>query len=491
MLDHKSSAGQFGYLISHQSVFILPQGKTTTMSKFLATLLLMSPVGGNLVFLYSTSLDRAQEVLRAAKVIIDWVLTDPPSWAPKFTKVRDNERLVSICNGRAVNTAVARPKRIESCRGDAARCVMVDEVAFVDRMWWQRFLVPTFNNFERRFTLITTPPPKNGFFQAFVHSIKDGSALFGYINHSLICEACASTGVAGKCVHNLMYLPPWKSYFQLVAIQKTASRKDRVALLEEIYGIVAEREEGFFPEYLIESFRKAPQQNIDAPIRTIWLAIDPASHQSSEIGLAAISYLKGHVIVLGTASVKVGKGNMKDCCNAIVTFAEMIVDCRKLDTASVIPIIECNHSEVVAREILNALQETLGAKVAIPWSRKNIQNVSEALGVYTTAKGKLASVLLLRKIIAEERIRPWSGMATVCDSVFEGSLKVPVSTEEAFDTLCEQLGAFRDHPDGSISGKEVSIPSKHARSLLTRPREERQKTTKQWPSSCASTGQTQ
>lgn len=95
-------------------------------------------VGGNLVFIYSTSLDRAQEVLRAAKVIIDWVLTDPPSWAPRFNKVRDNERLVSIYNGRAVNTAVARPKRVESCRGDAAHCVMVDEVAFVEQAWWER-----------------------------------------------------------------------------------------------------------------------------------------------------------------------------------------------------------------------------------------------------------------------------------------------------------------------------------------------------------------
>ena len=56
------------------------------MSKFLAALLLMSPVGGNLVFVYSTSLDRAQEVLRAAKVYIDWIVTDPPQWAPKVAK---------------------------------------------------------------------------------------------------------------------------------------------------------------------------------------------------------------------------------------------------------------------------------------------------------------------------------------------------------------------------------------------------------------------
>lgn len=270
----------------------------------------------------------------------------------------------------------------------------------------------------------------------------------------MVCEACAAAGVPGKCVHALQYLPPWKSYYQLIAIQKTASRKQRTALMEEIYGIVAEREEGFFPDYLIKSFKAAPQASIETPIKTIWLAVDPASHQSSEIGLAAISYVRGHVMLLGTAAVRIGKGDMKDCCNAITTFAELIVECRGLDTASVIPIIECNHSEVVAREILDALQTKLGAKISLPWSSKKLSHVSDGLGVWTTAKGKLASVLLTRKIISEERIRPWSGLATVCDSVFEGSLRVPISPEEAFETLCEQLGAFRDHPDGSINGKE-------------------------------------
>ena len=250
------------------------------------------------------------------------------------------------------------------------------------------------------------------------------------------------------------YLPPWKSYFQLIAIQKTASRKQRVALMEEIYGIVAEEDEGFFPDYLIKSLKAAAPVAIERPAHTIWLAIDPASHQSSEIGLAAITYTKGHVVLLGTASVRVGKGDMRDCCTAIVTFAELVVECRGLDTAALIPIIECNHSEVVARELLDALQRKFGAKIALPWSSKKIGHVSDGLGVWTTAKGKLASVLLLRKIVAEERIRPWAGLATVCDSVFKGSLRVPVSPEEAFETLCEQLAAFRDHPDGSISGKD-------------------------------------
>ena len=182
------------------------------------------------------------------------------------------------------------------------------------------------------------------------------------------------------------YLPPWKSYYQLIAIQKTASRKQRTALMEEIYGIVAEEEEGFFPDYLIKSLKAAPQVSIDEPPRTIWLAVDPASHQSSEIGLAAITYERGHVLLLGTASVRVGKGDMKDCCAAITSFAELIVECRGLDTAAVVPIIECNHSEVVAREILDALQRSLGAKISLPWTGKKINHVTDGLGIWTTAR---------------------------------------------------------------------------------------------------------
>jgi len=89
MLDHESAAGKsfVRSFVWERQRLTVSQGKTTTMSKFLACLLLCSPVGGNLVFVYSTSLDRAQEVLRAAKVYIDWIVTDPPSWAPKIQKV--------------------------------------------------------------------------------------------------------------------------------------------------------------------------------------------------------------------------------------------------------------------------------------------------------------------------------------------------------------------------------------------------------------------
>jgi hypothetical protein len=66
-------------------------GKTTSLSKMIAALVLASPAGGNLVFIYSTSkifaifalnfgpltptqgLDRAAEVMRAAKSIVNLI----------------------------------------------------------------------------------------------------------------------------------------------------------------------------------------------------------------------------------------------------------------------------------------------------------------------------------------------------------------------------------------------------------------------------------
>ena len=148
-------------------------------------------------------MDRAQEVLRAAKAYIDWIITEPPSWAKGIQKRRDNERVVAVYNGKnAVNTAVARPKRTESCRGDAPHSAFIDEAAFVEPEWFNRFLRPLLMIKARRFTLITTPPLKGSFFTGFIDTIKHNkNPLFAFENHSLICDQCAAKNIGDKCVH--------------------------------------------------------------------------------------------------------------------------------------------------------------------------------------------------------------------------------------------------------------------------------------------------
>jgi hypothetical protein len=108
-----------------------------------------------------------------------------------------------VYNGKnAVNTAVARPKRTESCRGDAPHSAFIDEAAFVEPDWFNRFLRPLLMIKARRFTLITTPPLKGSFFTGFIDTIKHNqNPLFAFENHSLICDQCAAKNIGDKCVH--------------------------------------------------------------------------------------------------------------------------------------------------------------------------------------------------------------------------------------------------------------------------------------------------
>ena len=105
------------------------QGKTSTLAKFLAVLSMLSPTGGTLMCVYSTSLDRAQELTRAAKKYIYWLGSDEKAKAfletigvqpPILTK--DNERSYTVISEYGVrNTVNSRPKNPDSCRGDAPK----------------------------------------------------------------------------------------------------------------------------------------------------------------------------------------------------------------------------------------------------------------------------------------------------------------------------------------------------------------------------------
>jgi len=117
------------------------QGKTTTLAKFLAAMAMISPMGGPLIYVYSTTRDRAQELIDNAKRYIDWVLHDPrnvdifTSWGLHVKSYTANNTigfsLPSFLDNRIVNDIKARPKTADSCRGDAPRACMFDEVAFV------------------------------------------------------------------------------------------------------------------------------------------------------------------------------------------------------------------------------------------------------------------------------------------------------------------------------------------------------------------------
>lgn len=95
------------------------QGKTTTLGKFIAALAIHSTVGGHLCNVYSTSLDRANELSKAAKKYVRWVADSSKRYAA-IKIVTDNSTTFVVDNGSAHNKVVARPKNPDTCRGDGA-----------------------------------------------------------------------------------------------------------------------------------------------------------------------------------------------------------------------------------------------------------------------------------------------------------------------------------------------------------------------------------
>lgn len=98
------------------------QGKTSTLSKFLAALAISSPSGGCLACVYSTSLDRAQELTKATKQYIYWMshTGKHPDWRD-IHMYKDNATTFSVQSDLKAsrNEIIARPKNPDSCRGDA------------------------------------------------------------------------------------------------------------------------------------------------------------------------------------------------------------------------------------------------------------------------------------------------------------------------------------------------------------------------------------
>ena len=253
------------------------QGKTSTLAKFLATLSLLSPIGGNLVCVYSTSLDRAQELCRAAKKYIYWAMHDEKCKSffksLEFTPpnlVQDNERAYAVRSQYegVVNTVIARPKNPDSCRGDAPKAAFFDEIGFVSADFWYKFAYPLLQVGKRVFTCATTPPASSSFFSVFIDNvIKRNEAsdfFFLLINHSLVCAKCHEAGCAVKCVHKLGLVPPWKSLLRFTQMKQLVPAKRMGDYQAEVYGVLQPDGSRYFPAQLVDTCiqkRKPIEQN--------------------------------------------------------------------------------------------------------------------------------------------------------------------------------------------------------------------------------------
>ena len=113
------------------------------------------------------------------------------------------------------------------------------------------------------------------------------------------------------------------------------------------------------------------------------------------------------------------------------------------------------RSEITARQYLDAIRSKFGRRVDVPFEKETFRtSITDGIGVYTTRQNKQASVLELRRHFAQNTLRTWEKLETA-DSSSYNPTHAPIDPEDAMETLYEQLAAFRDNPDGTISGPKI------------------------------------
>jgi hypothetical protein len=440
------------------------QGKTTTLARFVAALAIASPVGGVLFTVYSTSLDRSIELVKGAKAYIHWMMGTSgahPDWET-LGLLRDNERMFTCTHGyganRVANTVIGRPKNPESCRGDAPHAAIFDEIGFIGRALWDQFAFPLLQVQGRIFTCATTPPPPNGFFSQFISQVKTRNEehndyFFTLINHSLSCSTCLDAGEGTECMHNMAFLPPWKSIVTLNQMMNLVS--DRETFQMEVFGVLSDGNEQYIPSKLIEAATaRAPVVTPWHPAH-VWVAVDPASHGKSDLAMLAFAMTADGVhVIVGMAAVNVAKCQTSEVQLIMHQFLSRIRESPLIGKSTVlIPIIECNNNEILSMSILRTCERY--PPVTIPWTEEHFERgISPGIGIWMTHDTKMAGVQSTYQAFLDGRITFARDMVIADRTAFHARAR-PATREQLMKILCAQLKAFSDQPDGTVSGKHL------------------------------------
>lgn len=438
------------------------QGKTTLIGKFLASLVLTAQCGGVLACVYSTKMDRAAELCKAAKEYLHWIATPSGAFAgcPKVTFELDNQRQFTVRVGSNLPvTVMARPRNADACRGDAPAAAFFDEIAFTSSAFWYQFALPLLQVAGRRFTCTTTPPPAGSFFDNFCKEVKAankaGDVFFYLLNHSLACEECIERLEPDKCCHKLYLVPPWKSLISLNAIGRLMPKARRADFVAEVFGVMRTEFNGYLPKALVTNTfdKKVYDPPCDVDDIVVWLSIDPCSHSKSEMGLAAIvSGGGGQIVLIGAASVSGARCQIAELQSTVASFADKVRNHPWVGAYTVIvPIIECNNNEIAASSLLTALKPY--GPLFMPFTAPRFErHITPGVGVWTTECTTTAALSTFYQIMVENRIGVAAEVVTVGREAFHPKAEEP-SQESILKLAADQLTQFHDDDKGKVTGK--------------------------------------
>jgi len=157
-------------------------------------------------------------------------------------------------------------------------------------------------------------------------------------------------------VHRLHYIPEWKSLSKMTALQKLVPASERTAFNTEVLGMEEAHAAGYVPEELLTKVRTEERRVLDK-VERVYVAIDPASHRRSSMGLCAVCFgASGEYVLLGVASIQCSRPQLVQVQLLVKTFLKKLRAVTELATAVITPIVECNGSEIYSSSLVEVFQ---------------------------------------------------------------------------------------------------------------------------------------
>lgn len=223
----------------------------------------------------------------------------------------------------------------------------------------------------------------------------------------------------------------------------------------EVYGVFDNDVQYYISKKNIDKIRELPlvfrQPELD-PLTPIYVAIDPASHDKSHMAIVAMVIPESGIkLFVGASSIPVAKCQVKECQAIVYYFLSQLRKHAFLKpTMPIIPIIECNSNEIVSRSLLKEFDHF--PPIKMPFLKQNFQScISPGLGVWLTETLKMAMIQTTFQAILDGALRFCENLVTTGRCAYDARAAEPSATEQ-IELALNQLGHFRDQPNGKVSG---------------------------------------
>jgi hypothetical protein len=129
----------------------------------------------------------------------------------------------------------------------------------------------------------------------------------------------------------------WKSLTMMHSMAKLVPASERVAYNTEVLGMEEVNDRGYVDERLLDALTQKPRYALPRVDR-VFVAIDPASHRRSSMGLACVCLGEnGEHIICGVASILCSRPRLVEVQLAIKTFLQRMRKVPELATSILTP----------------------------------------------------------------------------------------------------------------------------------------------------------